>query len=412
MSDPASNGSDTDPMGSTEDGSDPESETSAADDIGSSGEPTPDPDTGSGSGNGEVCTADDPLGASKDCSAANPFCVDGQCGGCDLVEDGDAACQSFDTAGCDQDTGSCFGCSSHEDCPGLAACNPFTGYCLNQVMYVGGGGEPSFGSIRTALGRIPLLGRGTIVIGAGDYDESLEFTGQEVALVANPDAATPPRLTISGPFGSQLRVVDADLIVDGLEVSNNDSNEYAAVTLIGGRAWIEHSRIIGNDTTGGAIQAHQSSRLVVDNSTIADESGVSPIGAFNSSTVTVRYSTVVARSGMIPAIECLSGASVEVRNSIVGSAEFAGDAVECSGEIVDSAVDGDAGSGNTNVGEVDPAWFSDYAANDLLLSPLGATVFEGTAVWREGDPLADIDGDARPGVDEAPDFAGADVPAR
>ncbi|MEM7156285.1 MAG: right-handed parallel beta-helix repeat-containing protein [Myxococcota bacterium] len=412
MPNAATGSSDTNPTGSTGDATDTASEASDGDGVDSTGDATEGTDPGSDGGNGDACTPTSPSGRSQDCTAANPFCVDGQCGGCDLVEDGDASCQLEDAAGCNLETGSCYGCDSHDDCPGLAACNFFTGHCLNQVTYVGGEGTPSFGSIRAAVDRIPVFGRGTIVVAAGDYDERPVFDGKAVALVADPDAATPPRLTYSEQLGSQLRVVEGDLIVNGLEVSNNGANTSPAVTLINARAWIERARITGNDSTGGAIQAHQSSLLVVQNSMVADDSGYSPIGVYNTSNATVRYSTIVARSGMIPAIECQAGSELNLRNSIVGSVELAGDAIDCSGTIVDNAVDGDAGPDNTNVGEVDPAWFVDYASNDLLLSPLGATVFAGTAVWHSGDPTTDIDIDARPDVDGTPDFAGADVPTR
>ena len=46
-----------------------------------------------------------------------------------------------------------------------------------------------------------------------------------------------------------------------------------------------------------------------------------------------------------------------------------------------------------------------------ILSPAaGETEFDGVAEWNTGDPLVDIDGDARPKLDATADVAGADVP--
>jgi hypothetical protein len=49
-------------------------------------------------------------------------------------------------------------------------------------------------------------------------------------------------------------------------------------------------------------------------------------------------------------------------------------------------------------------------AGDFHLTPMGAMVFADIAVWQTGDHATDIDGDPRPAVDDAADYAGADVP--
>lgn len=36
--------------------------------------------------------------------------------------------------------------------------------------------------------------------------------------------------------------------------------------------------------------------------------------------------------------------------------------------------------------------------------------FEDVAEWVQGDPLVDLDGDPRPGIAQAQDWAGADIP--
>jgi hypothetical protein len=64
------------------------------------------------------------------------------------------------------------------------------------------------------------------------------------------------------------------------------------------------------------------------------------------------------------------------------------------------------------VGEfvIGTGWFVSTPAANYHLTPEGAATFADYAVWNTGDPLTDIDGDPRPGVDGAPDFPGADVP--
>ncbi|RMG94603.1 MAG: hypothetical protein D6705_15815 [Deltaproteobacteria bacterium] len=75
-----------------------------------------------------------------------------------------------------------------------------------------------------------------------------------------------------------------------------------------------------------------------------------------------------------------------------------------------NASDTDLGAGNTMSGMYDAGWFANPGGGDYHLSPSGATTFADVATWKEGDPPVDYDGDARPGVDGAKDYAGADVP--
>ena len=76
----------------------------------------------------------------------------------------------------------------------------------------------------------------------------------------------------------------------------------------------------------------------------------------------------------------------------------------------ESMVDGE---GNVSLGELPTTmpedWFSNYGAGDFHLTTPPIAIAT-TAQWQDGDPAADIDGMARPGVDGLSDFAGADVP--
>ncbi|MBC8072669.1 MAG: hypothetical protein IAG13_30395 [Deltaproteobacteria bacterium] len=101
-----------------------------------------------------------------------------------------------------------------------------------------------------------------------------------------------------------------------------------------------------------------------------------------------------------------------IRNSIVL-------ALDCPSAVIhDSAVGVEAaltqGQGNVLIQEADYAAVFVNASgngNDLDFHVLpDAPIVTGLAVWMEGDPIDDIDGDPRPAEDGAMDVAGADVP--
>ena len=70
-----------------------------------------------------------------------------------------------------------------------------------------------------------------------------------------------------------------------------------------------------------------------------------------------------------------------------------------------------AGAANVNLGnfnDISP-WFVNVGGGDFHLATPPASIST-AALWTDGDPLVDIDGDARPGADQVSDVAGADVP--
>jgi hypothetical protein len=69
----------------------------------------------------------------------------------------------------------------------------------------------------------------------------------------------------------------------------------------------------------------------------------------------------------------------------------------------------DWGGDNVSLGPMDIAWFIDYPVGQMHLSDLAPPAIATAAVWSSGDPKTDIDGQSRPAVDGATDFAGADV---
>ncbi len=62
------------------------------------------------------------------------------------------------------------------------------------------------------------------------------------------------------------------------------------------------------------------------------------------------------------------------------------------------------------MGDTDPMWFNMPGSGDFRLSLAGAAIFNDIARWTTGDPLVDIEGDPRAGVDGTMEHAGADIP--
>ena len=127
--------------------------------------------------------------------------------------------------------------------------------------------------------------------------------------------------------------------------------------------------------------------------------------------VTILYSTIVAHGGGWPSLSCTNPGVIDVRNSmLIGTDEP--DNVSCIGASFDNNLS-TQNLGGSNVLVEDPfsvLWFDDYDNGNFGLAffPAGVTPCV-VAVWEAGDPPDDIDGEARPTMDGAPDCVGADV---
>jgi hypothetical protein len=380
---------------------------------------------------------------SADCllqDSTRPICVAGVCVAC-YDADGDASCAmeypetpacvfvgenagscvecrpdylvacTEEESACPVDT--CMPCTAHEQCGG-AACNFCTGECLpddapEDVVHVGGA-TPDFDDLTTAVAETG--DEVTIIVHAGiDYDESVIVGGgRVVAFVAAEIGSSiePPRWVRNFGNTPQLTVGPGSTVVmDGLELRANQSSTVPGLR-VSGHACIDRSHIVAN--AGSGIVAQTNSELVVRNSFVGGNGsggdgsyGIDVIGA----DVRVLYSTIARNDETaVDSIHC-SGGTVDVRNSIVIGRDAS--SIECPGiAIVDSALDEDV-DGNVNVGAANLAWFTSGTGGDFHLTATGATVFADIARWTDGDPMLDIDGDARPTTNDTPDFAGADT---
>ncbi|MCB9716937.1 MAG: hypothetical protein H6712_23975 [Myxococcales bacterium] len=170
-----------------------------------------------------------------------PLCVGGQCVQCS--EQDATAC---DGMLCDAETNSCYPCSAHDQC-GEAACNLFTGQCLppDEVVHVG----PGFlhDRIDDAVATFNSPGdQGTIIVhGSGVYSDQFVVIGNAQTIAILADDGDLPRWIQSTAVPHLRVVVDATVLVDGMQISGSPGGP--GVEVDGGRLWIDRGRIIQNN---------------------------------------------------------------------------------------------------------------------------------------------------------------------
>jgi hypothetical protein len=149
------------------------------------------------------------------------------------------------------------------------------------------------------------------------------------------------------------------------------SSDDVSVRANGGALYVENS-VLGPD--GDTVASHTALEL---------SEGVA---------VDVRYSNLW---GELYALTCTGTTESPygtVRNSILLNEYSTNGSIDPSCDQI--VFTGNAGTGSG----VDPqaSWFADVAGNDFHLSTTGANQLAKTAQWGAGDPLTDIDGEARP----------------
>lgn len=379
----------------------------------------------------ESTTGPTGCGSSEEClDPANPVCVDEVCSPCGEAPAPDIACMSKDPATpvcrddgqcvqcsaaipdacgdttpvCDDASNTCVGCTYHEQCEG-SACRMGTGACfdIGCVQTV----SPGDGVIADAI----MGGACVILLEPGAYDENVVLdsmdalailTAQPMAFpVVTGDGDTPaPTIQLSG---------GAELYLDGLEIS---SNAGVGVSADGAGVWLDRTQVILN--SGGGIALTGAASAQVRTCYVGGSSDVVSLQVSGTSSATVIYSTVGGSTGDATALSCDDTATVAVRDSIVVGRGPANLDITCDANITYSITEVlYDGTGNAAIGELNgttqPMWFDNYGQGDFGLNTPPAVV-ESTAQWNTGDPATDINGDPRPDVPDAADFAGADIP--
>jgi hypothetical protein len=346
--------------------------------------------------------------------------------------EGDATACTGDRPVC-EDT-ACRACLEHDECAS-GACNLLTGACFTGALELwvdddaAGGGDGSMGmpfqEIREATTSLIAGDTGIVHVAPGQYLESVAIKAQTVVAI----------LTDPGD-GSSIDVDNAlDVDTDGTvfwQFGGLSGEASRAVRCIGGTAWIDDAVVsqstnLGVDATDCTVVLRRSSvdsndaggiravggTLRVENGFVTRNGGFSSAVAgigVDGTEVEILYSTVAENNSTNTwdSIGCANTVSGSVRNSVVGSpAKDDSIGAACSDLVMTySVVEEQMVMGQ---GNVDWTWnaadFVDPGMGDYHAAAGGA--FEDVALWVEGDPDHDVDGDARP---EGMDYAGADVP--
>ncbi len=384
-----------------------------------------DDETTEGEGSGGGGCGEEPA-----CSGATPFCVEGACVGCDALENSDEACAATDpeapvctAQGCAQcsatddsfcvqdtpvcsDAGQCRGCTAHDECE--TACDLESGWCFDEVVVVGEDGLAAAGTLSAAIERVEPGGRVAIRWMPGAQcvlDTLLVAQGRSIALLGEPGAR--PCLTSWDDEAAITVTEDSALYL--LDVRIEESYG-AGIEVRGASLYAERVELVNN--SGGAVSVSQDGYLHLRNAMLGGDRNNVSVLRTHTSTVDLAYSTIVAGFGSAQGLVCDGDNAVSVRNSIVLSEGSMGE-IDCpQAEVSYSALEAVFGQGNVAVGAVETGrWFENYPSGDLHLRyDTFGMPFEDVAQWVKGDPLVDLDGDPRPGVDAAQDWAGADIP--
>lgn len=377
----------------------------------------------------------------EDC--ASGVCLESECVPCSDAPEPDSACAESDSATpfCSEDGSSCVACRA-DSCDGSTpACDPAAGcvacdehsQCPESACHLGGPDEGSCFDVAdvvevsdTAELDAALDGSGSggqlvlrLSSGTFDYTGSALFYYEEgvhppeIAMIGDNTTITggattlmfaPPLLYVSDVEFSQGPGRAISCSGEGEVWLDDSSLENYGTAILGCTTRMRRSQVRGDPTGvdfGGTLVVP---RLTAENSDLGP--GGDPLLNV-SETVDLRYVTLV---GNAVGLSCESGADGSVRNSILVNP---GTSVQgCSGVgFVNNAHDQPgAGLGGTVVPEYDPGWFVISGASRFFLSDSGQDIFEGIADWDEGDPLVDIEGDARP--QEMPGYPGVDEPQR
>jgi hypothetical protein len=348
--------------------------------------------------------APDPDGACAGLDPDYPLCVDGSCVQCTAAAPD--ACTGM-TPVCDDATNTCVPCNAHDQC-GDAACNLFTGACLpaDAVVHVGAGQQyTELGAALSGEAGTEL----TLIVHAAmpDYNEAVVVGGgRVVAFLAAQDVASPPRWLLGAGGTSQLTVLeDATVLLEGLRLSGNADD--VGISVNGGRAWVDKSRIVAN--LGGGIVAQNAAELVLRNCFVGGDVNDRTALEVDGSTAQVVYTAVGAGFGASTALTCDETANVTARNSLFVARSDANELM-CDGTFEHNAAEMSLGGTNVMLGAMNTNWFGDFATGNFHLSAMHPPAIATAARWNTGDPPTDIDGDPRPTTDGSPDYAGADVP--
>jgi hypothetical protein len=377
-----------------------------------------------------------PCGGNNDCTdPAAPICdpVSAECVTCAATADPDGACAGLDPGAplciagdcvqctaenptvcdeqlllCDAASNACVSCVAHDECAS-GGCELAAGQCFpaGDVLHVDGDGGADYTTVTAAVGAVSDGNFAVIVVheqnsGLG-YPGATIAGGKTIALLGAPGELASIQGIGANP-GLQVTEAGTVAYVDGMEISNA---AVEGVVVDGAFAWIDRSRVVGND--GGGILVQNDAELTLRNCFVGGNIDTTVLEV-QGATVSVLYTTLGASLGTTTSLTCDAGAMASVRNSLIVSRSD-DDEVTCGNlDVTYTATEMRlTGMGNVDLGAMQTTWFQNFNAGDfhLTTAPIGIAT---TALWEAGDPPTDIDGDERRTTDGATDFAGADRP--
>jgi hypothetical protein len=351
------------------------------------------------------CTSDDECLA-KDPGA--PACSDeGRCVAC--TPSNASACTDT-TPVCNAASNECEGCNFHEQCP-ASACRIATGGCFDDAEVYDVGAGQTYASITAAVDDLGEGGEVVLRIHDGpSYDEAVTIAGAGTAyaLLAEDDAMVPQWVNTGGSSPT-LGVEDgAEVYVQSLRVTLNGDGAFPGIRADGATVYLDRTSVVGN--TGGGILVRNGASGYLRNCIIGGTAGSAAAVSVTGGMATIVDSTLVDFGLNARALSCGVAGSAVARNSLFYGEDDV-DEIGCTSFDATFTASEQAlpGEGNESVA-LQNASFANFDETDFRLSGSGAALVGDVAQWVAGDPLVDIDGDARAAVDGAMEAAGADIP--
>lgn len=360
--------------------------------------------------------AADPDEACAERFPTHPLCADGECRQCRPGLSG--ACGG-DAPACGSDF-RCRPCSFHSECP-ESACHIAEGRCFSPgvVVYV----DPE-------ASRCPGFGTGTPEVPSCTFESAVATipAGEEgVIVIQRPGSARGGPWLLDGNRTVAVIARNSNRVAAGPDFASDDS---AAVEVARATLYLDGVVVEAPNGTGVAIGSD--SRVVLDNTMI---SAGEAVGVDNGASAVLRnvflhtdrralrvdgevvllYSSVFGLPEQ--SVLCGEAGHLEVRNAtFLAEEDYHDDWLDCgslavSFSVMELDVD-DLGVGNVVIQHEDH-WYeasASYAEISPRLTSDGNELVQGVAVWRDGDPPLDIDGDPRPTRPGSSDYAGCDVP--
>jgi len=264
-----------------------------------------------------------------------------------------------------------------------------------------------FATLTDAVASFEAGAEGTVIVHQALYGEAVIVDGgRTVAFLVNADDEPVWAGAVAG-MAPQLTVLDGTVLMDGIQMSGNGSSMDPGLLVDGGRAWVDRGRIVDNN--GGGIVAQAGAELVLRNCFVGGDVNDRIAVQLDDANAELLYTTLGAGAVDAVGLTCTAGSIVNIRNSVMVSRSAEAE-VQCTPATIGySAAEMDLGDTNTALGDMDISWFADFGGGNFHLATPPATIAT-AAQWEDGDPLTDIDGDARDAVDGTSDVAGADVP--